>query len=221
MARAAVPGVGLLGKKAGMTQVFTADGLAIPATVISTTGGNVVSAVRTTEKDGYTAVQVAFNECKEKALTKPELGHLAKAGVAPMRTLVEFRVASAEGYEPGQALELADTFKAGDVVDVAGSSIGKGFQGTIKKYNHKRGLMTHGSKSKRQHGSIGSSATPARVLPGLRMAGRMGGERVKVRGLEVLSVDADLGALIVKGSVPGKAGTVVEITPAKVVGTNC
>lgn len=221
VARAPVPGVGLMGRKAGMTQVFTEDGRAVPATVIAVGGGNVVTGVRTPEKDGYTAVQVGYGECKEKALTRPELGHLKKAGAPPLRTLVEFRVPSAEGYEPGAALSLADTFKAGDVVDVAGTSIGKGFQGAIKRWNHKRGLMTHGSKSKRQHGSIGSSATPSRVLPGLKMAGRMGGERVKIRGLEVLSVDADLNAIIVKGSIPGKPGGVVEVTPAKVVGKNC
>jgi large subunit ribosomal protein L3 len=205
-----------------MTQIFTDDGRAVPATVISVAGGNVVTAVRTAEKDGYTAVQVGYGECKEKALSKPELGHLAKAGAPPLRSLVEFRVASADGYEPGTALSLADTFKVGDVVDVAGTSIGKGFQGSIKRWNFKRGLMSHGSKSKRQHGSIGSSATPSRVLPGLKMAGRMGGERVKIRGLEILSVDEELNAIVVKGSLPGKPGScVLEITQAKKVGKNC
>lgn len=205
-----------------MTQIFTADGLAVPATVVSYSGGNVVTAVRTSATDGYSAVQVGFSECKEKALSKPELGHLKKSGAPPLRTLVEFRLkGDAEGFEPGQAIDCSAAFEVGEKVDVAGTSIGKGFQGTIKRWNHKRGLMTHGSKSKRQHGSIGSSATPSRVLPGLRMAGRMGGERVKVRGLEILSVEAELGALVLKGSIPGKVGNVVEITKAKVVGKNC
>lgn len=204
-----------------MTQIFTDDGRAVPATVIAVGGGNIVTAVRTAAKDGYTAVQVGYGECKEKALNKPELGHLKKAGAPALRTLVEFRVASADGYEPGAALALAETFKAGDMVDVAGTSIGKGFQGTIKRWNHKRGLMSHGSKSKRQHGSIGSSATPSRVLPGLKMARQMGNERVTIRGLEVMSVDAELNAIIVKGSIPGKPGGVVQLTPAKIVGKNC
>ena len=228
-----------------MTQIFTADGLAIPATVVSYEGGNIVTAVRTAAVDGYSAVQVGFGECKEKALSKPELGHLKKSGAPPLRTLVEFRLkedapeggAGGEGeggeeggsgsggggggFRPGQAIDCASAFSVGEMVDVAGTSIGKGFQGTIKRWNHKRGLMSHGSKSKRQHGSIGSSATPSRVLPGLRMAGRMGGERVKIRGLEVLAIEAELGALVLKGSIPGKVGNVVEITKAKVVGKNC
>ena len=185
-----------MARKAGMTQIFTADGLAVPATLVSYKGGNVVTAVRTVETDGYAAVQVGFGECKEKALNKPELGHLKKSGAAPMRTLVEFRLkgdAPPEGFEPGAAIDCSAAFAVGEMVDVAGTSIGKGFQGTIKRWNHKRGLMSHGSKSKRQHGSIGSSATPSRVLPGLRMAGRMGGERVKIRGLEVLAIEAELG----------------------------
>ena len=224
VARSAVPAVGIMGRKAGMTQIFTADGLAVPATVVSVSGGNVVTAVRTADKDGYTAVQVGFGECKEKALNKPELGHLKKSGAPPLRKLVEFRLKGEipEGaFEPGTAIDCAAAFEVGEMVDVAGTSIGKGFQGTIKRWNHKRGLMTHGSKSKRQHGSIGSSATPSRVLPGLRMAGRMGGERVKIRGLEVLAIEAELGALVLKGSIPGKVGNVVEITKAKVVGKNC
>lgn len=224
VARSAVPAVGIMARKAGMTQIFTADGLAVPATLVSYKGGNVVTAVRTVETDGYAAVQVGFGECKEKALNKPELGHLKKSGAAPMRTLVEFRLkgdAPPEGFEPGAAIDCSAAFAVGEMVDVAGTSIGKGFQGTIKRWNHKRGLMSHGSKSKRQHGSIGSSATPSRVLPGLRMAGRMGGERVKIRGLEVLAIEAELGALVLKGSIPGKVGNVVEITKAKVVGKNC
>lgn len=223
VARSAVPAVGIMARKAGMTQIFTADGLAVPATVVSYSGGNVVTAVRTAETDGYSAVQVGFGECKEKALSKPELGHLKKSGAPPMRTLVEFRLKedAGEGFEPGQVIDCSAAFTVGEMVDVAGTSIGKGFQGTIKRWNHKRGLMSHGSKSKRQHGSIGSSATPSRVLPGLRMAGRMGGERVKIRGLEVLAIETELGALVLKGSIPGKVGNVVEITKAKVVGKNC
>ena len=132
-----------------------------------------------------------------------------------------FQIPSSEGFTAGQALKVEEIFSVGDKVDVAGTSIGKGFAGTIKKYGFKRGLMTHGSKSKRQHGSIGSSATPSRVLPGLKMAGQMGNVRRVSKALEVVMVDAELGALVLKGSVPGKRGGLVEVTPAKIVGKNC
>ncbi|KAK9827647.1 hypothetical protein WJX81_003535 [Elliptochloris bilobata] len=136
-----------------------------------------------------------------------------------MRKLREFRLASVEGYEPGQQLKADELFKVGDFVDVAGTSVGKGFQGTIKRWNHKRGLMTHGSKSHRQHGSIGSSATPSRVLPGLKMAGQMGNKRKTLRNLQVLMVDTEESAIVVKGSIPGKPGGLVEITPHKIACT--
>lgn len=210
----------MFGTKAGMTQIFTPEGLALPATVIALEEGNVVTQVHTEEKSGYKSVQLGYQECADRKVTRPEAGHCKKAGAKAMRHLREFKIPDVSGYEPGQALNVEDLFKVGDLVDVAGTSIGKGFQGTIKRWNHHRGLMTHGSKSKRQHGSIGMSATPSRVLPGLKMAGHMGAERVKIRKLEILKVRPDIGAIVVKGAVPGKAGNVLEITPAKIVGKN-
>jgi large subunit ribosomal protein L3 len=204
-----------------MTQIFTPEGLSLSATVIALEEGNIVTQVLTEEKNGYNAVQVGYLECREDKITQPEAGHCKKTGSPPLRRLREFKIPTVEGYEPGQQLKVEELFSEGDMVDVAGTSIGKGFQGTIKRWHHKRGLMTHGSKSKRQHGSIGASATPSRVFPGLKMAGHLGAERVKIRQLQVLKVDPERRALVVKGSVPGKPGNVLEITPAKVVGKNC
>lgn len=212
-------GVGVFGTKAGMTTLYV-NGLAVPATVIALEEGNVVTQVKTTETDGYNAVQVGYQAVKETKLTKPELGHCQKAGTAPMRRLREFKLKDVSGYEPGQALAVDELFKAGDFVDVAGTSIGKGFQGGIKRWNFARGNMTHGSKSKREHGTIGPGTTPGRVFPGAKMPGQMGAERVKLRKSEVLLVDVEKRAIVVKGSVPGKPGNVVEISPSKIVGVN-
>lgn len=212
-------GVGIFGTKAGMTTLYK-DGTALPATVIALEEGNIVTQVKTEETHGYSAVQVGYQEVKPSKLTKPEVGHCTKAGAPPLRKLREFKVKDVSGYEPGQALAVEEMFKEGDLVDVAGTSIGKGFQGGIKRWGFARGLMTHGSKSKREHGSIGPGASPSRVYPGVKMPGQMGAERVKIRKAEVLLVDAEKRAIVVKGSVPGKAGNVVEITPAKIVGRN-
>eukprot|EP00963_Diacronema_lutheri_P002044 scaffold131_cov335-Pavlova_lutheri.AAC.31 len=176
--------------------------------------------VKTMDTDGYNAVQVGYGSAKEKHLTKPELGHLEKAGLQPLRNLTEFKLDSVEDFEVGQKLNLSEIFKSGDLVDVSGTSIGKGFQGGIKRHNFKRGLMTHGSKSHREHGSTGASATPARVYPGTKLPGQMGNETVKVRKLKVVQVDDDKGCLVVKGSVPGKPGNLLRIAPAKIVGKN-
>ena len=202
-----------------MTTLYK-DGLALPATVIALEEGNLVTQVKTVETDGYQAVQVGYQEVKEKKLTKPEIGHLKKAGVTPLRRLREFKLKDVSSFETGQALEFAELFKAGDLVDVAGTSIGKGFQGGVKRWGFARGLMTHGSKSKREHGSIGPGSSPGRVFPGVKMPGQMGNERVKVRKAEILLVDAEKRAIVVKGSLPGKAGNVLEITPSKLVGIN-
>jgi large subunit ribosomal protein L3 len=208
-----------------MMSFFTEDGLVVPATVIALESPTRVTAVKTTSSgDGYSAVQVAYKEVADRKVTKPELGHLQKAGVPAMRHLREFRLRTDEeaaAFAPGQAIDAASVFAAGDSVDVAGVSVGKGFQGTIKRYGFARGLMTHGSKSHREHGSTGPGTTPGRTFPGLKMAGRMGGERVKVRAATVLKVDGERGAIVVKGSVPGKPGTVLELAPAKIVGKNC
>lgn len=213
-------GVGIFGTKAGMTTLYDAAGNAQPATVIAIEPGNVVTQVKTAERDGYAAVQVGYREAREGRLRKPEAGHCAKAGAPPLRHLREFKVASTEGYAPGQALAFEEMFKVGDLVDVAGTSIGKGFQGGIKRFGFARGNMTHGSKSKREHGSIGPGSSPGRVYPGAKMPGLMGNARVKARKSEILLVDAERRAIVVKGSVAGKPGNVVEIAPAKIVGVN-
>jgi large subunit ribosomal protein L3 len=207
----------LFGTKAGMTTLYK-DGLAMPATVIALEEGNIVTQVKTAETDGYNAVQVGYQEVKESKLTKPEAGHCKKAGVAPLRKLREFKLKDVSTFEPGQALAVEEMFKEGDLVDVAGISIGKGFQGGVKRWGFARGLMTHGSKSKREHGSIGPGSTPGRVFPGVKMPGHMGAERVKIRKAVILMVDAEKRAIVVKGSLPGKPGNVLEITPSKIVG---
>lgn len=208
--------VGILGTKLGMTQVFDEEGNAIPVTVIEA-GPCYVTQVKTTQTDGYSAVQIGYGSVAEKALNKPSLGHLAKAGVSPVRHLKEYRVADPSGLEPGQAL-TAGQFEAGQLVDVSGTSIGKGFAGYQKRHNFKRGPMAHGSKNHRLPGSIGAGTTPSRVYPGKRMAGRLGGEKVTTRKLTVVRVDADRNLLVVKGAVPGKPGTLLSITPATIVG---
>ncbi|GBF98187.1 50S ribosomal protein chloroplastic-like [Raphidocelis subcapitata] len=223
-ARQAEAGVGIFGTKAGMMTFFTPDGLAVPATVIALEEGNVVTMVKTQATDGYDAVQVGYKVVPERKVRKPELGHLQKAGCPPMKHLREFKLkdaAKVASFAPGQKLDVAEMFKEGDNIDIAGTTIGKGFQGTIKRWGHRRGLMTHGSKSHREHGTTGPGTTPGRTFPGLKMAGHMGNVRRKVRSVKVLKVDLERGALVIKGSVPGKAGNILEIAPAKIVGTNC
>eukprot|EP00244_Chara_vulgaris_P005647 TRINITY_DN219_c0_g1_i2.p1 TRINITY_DN219_c0_g1~~TRINITY_DN219_c0_g1_i2.p1 ORF type:complete len:351 (+),score=61.64 TRINITY_DN219_c0_g1_i2:90-1055(+) len=213
-------GVGIMATKAGMLQWFTSDGQAVPCTVIAFREGNVVTQVKTEETDGYRAVQVGYRRVREKKLTKPELGHLKKAGAVPMRYLQEFRVDKLEGYEPGQVLDWTEMFKEGDLVDITAKSIGKGFAGGIKRHNFARGPMSHGSKSHRQLGSIGAGTTPGRVYPGKKMPGRLGNARTKIRKLTILKIDKELNSMLIKGSVPGKAGNLLRITPAKIVGVN-
>jgi len=211
-------GVGVFGNKAGMTQLFTDEGLCVPVTVIAVQAGNVVTQVKTEDTDGYNAVQVGYEEVADYKITKPELGHCAKAGVPPLRHLEEFRLKAPPSHELGQQLKPTEMFTEGDVVDVRGKSIGKGFQGAVKKYGFSRGLMTHGSKSHRQHGSVGAGTYPGRIFPGKRMHGQMGNETVSVRKLKVMRVEDD--CIIVKGSVPGKRGNLVRVAPAKIVGKN-
>lgn len=223
-ARAAEAAVGIFGTKAGMMSYFTPEGLCVPATVIVVEEGNYVTQVKTEDTDGYNAVQVGYKVVAERKVKKPELGHLKKSGCPPLRHLREFRLKDGDkvqGYTPGSAITVQDVLKEGDLIDIAGTSIGKGFQGTIKRWGHKRGNMTHGSKSHRQHGSLGPGTTPGRVFPGLKMAGHMGAVRVKSRKLQVLKVDTEKNAIVVKGCVPGKAGNILEIAPSKIVGVNC
>jgi len=202
---------GILGRKLGMTQIFDPEtGDVTPVTVIEA-GPCPVVQVKTTETDGYDAVQLAFDAVADRKLSKPERGHLGKAGVGPHRHLVEFRGTSE--LVVGETVTV-EAFEPGEAVKVAGTSIGKGFQGTIKRHNFKRGPKTHGSHNIRKPGSIGASATPSRVFKGMKMSGRMGGERVTQLGLVVHEVDAERNLLLVKGSVPGPKSGIVEIREA-------
>jgi large subunit ribosomal protein L3 len=208
--------VGILGTKLGMTQVFDETGKAIPVTVVQA-GPCPVTQVKTVETDGYTAIQVGFKEVTEKALTKPELGHLAKSNSTPLRHLHEYRLENSAEYELGQQITV-EQFSAGQTVDVIGTSIGRGFAGYQKRHNFKRGPMAHGSKNHRLPGSTGAGTTPGRVYPGKRMAGQLGNTRVTVRKLTVVRVDAERNLLLIKGAVPGKPGALVNVVPANVVG---
>jgi len=199
-----------------MTQVFDEAGRATPVTVIQA-GPCPVTQVKTKETDGYTAIQVGFGEVKAKALSKPELGHLAKSNAGPMRHLHEYRTPEAGGFELGQALTV-EQFSPGQIVDVTGTSIGRGFAGYQKRHNFKRGPMAHGSKNHRLPGSTGAGTTPGRVYPGKRMAGQLGASQVTIRKLAVVRVDVERNLLLIKGSVPGKPGTLLNIHPTKVLG---
>ncbi|HEY2631284.1 MAG TPA: 50S ribosomal protein L3 [Solirubrobacteraceae bacterium] len=198
----------ILAKKLGMTQVFQEDGSVARVTVLEA-GPCPVTAVRTAERDGYEAVQLAFGLTKEKHLSKPELGHLKKADAPPMRHLVEFRGAVGE-LQVGESVTV-DSFEVGGRVKIAGISKGKGFQGTVKRHNFKRGPVSHGSHNVRAPGSIGASAWPARVTPGIRGPGQMGNKRASQPGLEIVAVDPKKNLMLVRGSVPGPRGGVVEV----------
>jgi large subunit ribosomal protein L3 len=202
----------IIGKKVGMTQLFTEDGTVVPVTVIEA-GPCHVTAVREAERDGYTAVQVAFDAVDEDRLTKAELGHLKKAGAPASRTLVEFRdedFGVEEGPKIGDSVTV-EQFEPGQRVKVSGTGVGKGFQGTIRRHNFHRGPVSHGSHNVRAPGSIGASAYPARVFKGMKMPGRMGGRRSTQRGLEVVEIDAERNLLLVKGAVPGPRDGTVEV----------
>jgi large subunit ribosomal protein L3 len=198
----------ILAKKLGMTQLFLEDGTVERVTVLEA-GPCPVTGRRTAERDGYDAVQLAFGATKEKHLSKPELGHLKKAGVGPHRHLVEFRDVDID-VEVGQTVTV-DAFEPGQKIRVAGTSKGKGFQGTVKRHGFSRGPVTHGSHNTRAPGSIGAAAWPARVFKGIRGPGHMGAERVTQRGLTVVRVDTDDNLLIVRGSVPGAKNGLVEV----------
>jgi large subunit ribosomal protein L3 len=198
----------ILAKKLGMTQVFQEDGSVARVTVLEA-GPCPVTAVRTPERDGYNAVQLAFGQTKEKHLTKAELGHLRKADAGPLRHVVEFRDEAGE-LQLGETVTV-EAFVAGARVKISGTSKGKGFQGTIKRHNFASGPKSHGSHNVRAPGSIGASAWPARVMKGIRGPGQMGNKRVTQKGLEIVSIDAQQNLLLVRGSVPGPRGGVVEV----------
>lgn len=205
----------ILGKKLGMTQIFREDGEVVPVTVVEA-GPCPVTAIRKPDRDGYAAVQLAFDEVRENKLSKAETGHLAKADAKPMRVLVEFRDAEIGGGEDEEEVALGQevtvsNFEAGQKIKVSGVSIGKGFQGTVKRHNFSRGPVSHGSHNVRAPGSIGASAWPARVFKGMKLPGQMGNARATQLGLEIADIDADRNLLLIKGSVPGSKNSIVEI----------
>ncbi|QNA93424.1 MULTISPECIES: 50S ribosomal protein L3 [unclassified Microbacterium] len=205
---------GMLGTKLGMTQVWNESGKLVPVTVIEL-APNVVTQVRTPEKDGYNAVQIAYGQIDPRKVNKPLSAHFEAAGVTPRRHVTEIRTADAGDYTLGQELTVDGTFEAGQLVDVVGTSKGKGFAGVMKRHNFKGVSASHGShRNHRKPGSIGASSTPSRVFKGMRMAGRMGGERVTVLNLTVHAVDIEKGLLLVKGAVPGARGRIVYVRNA-------
>ncbi|WP_330925170.1 50S ribosomal protein L3 [Candidatus Sororendozoicomonas aggregata] len=205
--------IGLVGKKCGMTRIFTEDGVSVPVTVIEIES-NRVAQVKTEETDGYNAIQVTIGAKKGSRVNKPAAGHFAKAGVEAGRGLWEFRTDAKAQYKPGDVIGV-DLFEAGQKVDVTGRSKGKGFQGAVKRWNFRMQDATHGnSLSHRAPGSIGQCQTPGRVFKGKKMAGHMGAEKKTVQSLELVRVDAERGLLLVKGAVPGAAGADVIVKPA-------
>jgi len=208
--------IGILGKKLGMSQFFDDEGRSIPVTLIEA-GPCRITQLKSEASDGYAAVQLGFGEIREKLVNKPARGHLARSGEEPLRHLREYRVDAVEGLELGSEITVA-SFEAGQKVDVCGDTIGRGFAGYQKRHGFSRGPMSHGSKNHREPGSTGAGTTPGRVYPGKRMAGRYGGKQITTRGLTVLKVDTEHNLLVVKGSVPGKPGALLDIRPAKRVG---
>ena len=202
--------VGLLGNKIGMTQIFDESGNIIPVTILKV-GPCVITQVKTVLKDGYNSIQIGYGRVSSKSLTQPELGHLQKSNIEPLKYLKEFRlIPTDEEFQVGQTLKV-DSFLPGQLVNVRGKSIGKGFSGLQKRYNFARGPMTHGSKNHRAPGSIGMGTTPGRVLPGKKMAGQLGNKITTVKKLKVIQANAEENILVVKGSVPGKPGNLLSI----------
>ena len=201
--------LGLLGNKIGMTQIFDESGNIIPVTILKV-GPCIITQVKTTLNDGYNAIQVGYGNVSTKSLTQPQLGHLQKSNIQPLKYLKEFRVNDPADFNVGQVLNV-ESFVVGELINITGKSIGKGFSGLQKRHNFARGPMTHGSKNHRAPGSIGMGTSPGRVLPGKKMAGQMGNKRVTAENLQVLKVIADKNILIVKGSVPGANGSTLTI----------
>ena len=200
---------GLIGKKLGMTQIFDEQGKVIPVTVIEA-GPCVVAQVKTVESDGYNAIQLGFGDVKESKVNKPEKGHFAKSKLTPKKHLREFRLDSVENINVGDELK-ADTFTAGDQLDIQGTSKGKGFQGVIKRHGQSRGPMGHGSMYHRRPGSMGPTSTPGRVFKGKKLPGHMGSQTITIQNLEVVRVDLDKNVILVKGSVPGAKGAILKL----------
>jgi len=205
--------VGLLGNKIGMTQIFDESGNIIPVTILKV-GPCLITQVKTVEKDGYNAIQVGYGNVSSKKLTQPELGHLQKSNIQPLKYLKEFRVSENNEFEIGQVLNI-DTFSEGQLINVRGKSIGKGFSGLQKRHNFARGPMTHGSKNHREPGSIGMGTTPGRVLPGKKMAGQLGNKIATIQKLKIIQINSEENILVIKGSVPGKPGNLLSIVPSE------
>jgi large subunit ribosomal protein L3 len=205
--------VGLLGNKIGMTQIFDESGNIIPVTILKV-GPCVITQVKTKSKDGYDSIQIGYGNVSNKSLTQPELGHLQKSNIQPLKYLKEFRVSEENEYNLGQILSV-DSFSPGQLVNIQGKSIGKGFSGLQKRYNFNRGPMTHGSKNHRAPGSIGMGTTPGRVLPGKKMSGQLGNKITTIQKLKVIQVNPEENILVIKGSVPGKPGNLLSIIPSE------
>ena len=203
--------VGILGNKVGMTQIFNTKGDVIPVTIIKG-GPCYVTQIKSTEKCGYNAVQIGYTEIagNSRSLTKPRLGHFSKTNLQPFKYLKEYKIDEETNYEIGQKFDV-ELFEIGQTVNVSGLTIGKGNLGNIKRNSHTRGAMSHGSKSHRLQGSLGAGTTPARVLPGKKMPGRTGYEQRTIKGLEIIDIDKSKNLIVVKGSIPGKAGNLVSI----------
>ena len=203
----------ILGNKVGMTQIFTEDGNAIPVTIIKV-GPCIVTQIKSISTHGYNAIQIGYFKQPKHKLNKPQLGHLKKLNIEPLKYLKEYKVNPDHNFILGQILDTTN-FKEGQFIDITGKSIGKGFTGNQKRNNFSRGPMTHGSKNHREPGSIGQSTTPGRVFPGKRMAGRLGYTQITVSNLKIFKIDQNENLLIVKGSVPGKPGNLLSIKSTK------
>jgi large subunit ribosomal protein L3 len=204
---------GLLGNKIGMTQIFDESGKIIPVTILKV-GPCIVTQIKTKLKDGYDSIQIGYGAVSSKALTQPELGHLQKSNTQPLKYLKEFRINENEEFNVGQVLNVA-SFTPGQLVNIRGKSIGKGFSGLQKRHNFTRGPMTHGSKNHRAPGSIGMGTSPGRVLPGKKMAGQLGNKITTVKKLTVIQTNPEENILVIKGSVPGKPGNLLSIVPSE------
>jgi len=210
--------IGILGKKLGMSQLFDESGNAIPVTLIQA-GPCKVTQLKTPSMDGYSAVQIGYALSREKLINKPHRGHLAKSGGDLLKYLKEYRVDETSKYELGSSITV-NNFEVGQKVDISGKSMGRGFSGYQKRHGFSRGPMSHGSKNHRQPGSTGAGTTPGRIYPGKRMAGRYGGKNITTKGLLVIKVDDEKNLIVVKGSVPGKPGSLLNIRPNNKVGNN-
>ena len=204
--------VGLLGNKIGMTQIFDESGNIIPVTILKV-GPCVVTQVKTKSKDGYDSIQIGYGNVSSRALNQPELGHLQKSNIQPLKYLKEFKITETDEFSIGQVLNV-DSFSTGQFVNIRGKSIGKGFSGLQKRHNFTRGPMTHGSKNHRAPGSIGMGTTPGRVLPGKKMAGQLGNKITTIKKLKVIQINSEENLLVIKGSVPGKPGNLLSIVPS-------